>query len=132
MAGPQAWLAGSQAWLAGPQVWLAGPQAWLDGPEGGTNEQTDGQKNERTNGRKISPFYRISSPIWPKKRDRPRSVDTDRRTTDGLTTDGQKHLVVEVGICFVLQRYSLTLFSFYKDPVYKDIRLGFCQKLRTS
>ena len=26
----------------------------------------------------------------------------------------------------------ITLFSFYKDPVYKDIRLGFCQKLRTS
>ena len=25
-----------------------------------------------------------------------------------------------------------TLFSFYKDTVYKDIRLGFCQKLRTS
>ena len=49
------WLAGPQAWLAGPQAWLAGPQAWLDGPEGGTYE--------RTNGRKISPFYRTSSPI---------------------------------------------------------------------
>ena len=44
-----------QAWLAGPQAWLAGPQAWLDGPEGGMYE--------RTNGRKISPFYRTSSPI---------------------------------------------------------------------
>ena len=43
----------------GPQAWLAGPQAWLDGPEGGTYGQTD----ERTDKRKISPFYRTSSPI---------------------------------------------------------------------
>ena len=48
-----------QGWLAGPQAWLAGPQAWLDGPEGGTDGRMDG----RTNGRKISPFYRTSSPI---------------------------------------------------------------------
>ena len=48
-------LAGSEAWLAGPQAWLAGPQAWLDGPEGGTYG--------RTYIRKISPFYRTSSPI---------------------------------------------------------------------
>ena len=50
------WLAGPQIWLAWPQAWLAGPQAWLDGPEGGRMYQ---QKN----GRKISPFYRTSSPI---------------------------------------------------------------------
>ena len=46
--------------------WLAGPQAWLDGPEGGngrTEGRTDEQTNKRTYGRKISPFYRTSSPI---------------------------------------------------------------------
>ena len=43
-------------WLAGPQVWQAGPQAWLDGPEG---EGRDGCMNIR----KITPFYRTSSPI---------------------------------------------------------------------
>merc|ERR1712212_1269277 len=41
------------------EAWLAGPQAWLDGPEGGMYERT----YERTYGRKISPFYRTSSPI---------------------------------------------------------------------
>ena len=51
---PETWLAG---WLAGSQAWLAGPQAWLDGPGG------DVRMNERTYVRKISPFYRTSSPI---------------------------------------------------------------------
>ena len=41
-----------------PVEWLAGPQAWLDGPEGG-----NGRTDKRTNGRKISPFYRTLSPI---------------------------------------------------------------------
>ena len=41
------------------QAWLAGPQAWLAGPEGGT----DGRTDKRTDERKISPFYRTSSPI---------------------------------------------------------------------
>ena len=34
------------------------------------------------------------------------------------------------GLLFNIFHRRTTLFSFYKDPVYKDIRLGFCHKLR--
>ena len=59
LAGKASGLAGWTSGLAGPQAWLAGAQAWLDGPEGGMDERT----NKQTDGRKISPFYRNSSPI---------------------------------------------------------------------
>ena len=55
------WLAG---WLAGLAYGLAaGPQAWLDGPEGGTYVRMNGRTDGGMDRRKISPFYRTSSPI---------------------------------------------------------------------
>merc|ERR1712212_1087834 len=53
----------SPLWVIQPslrlQAWLARPQAWLDDPEGGMDGRTDGRMDKR----KISPFYRTSSPI---------------------------------------------------------------------
>ena len=61
LAGSEACLTGSEACLAGSEACLAGYKACLAGSwalEGG-----DGRTYGRTYGRKISPFYRTSSPI---------------------------------------------------------------------
>ena len=56
--GSEACLAGSEAWLAGSKACLAGSRAL----EGG-NGWTDGRMDGRTDGWKISPFYKTPSPI---------------------------------------------------------------------
>ena len=57
-----AWLAMRPAWLALRPDWLGLRPAWLAfGPSRG--ERTDGWIDVRTYVRKISPFYRTSSPI---------------------------------------------------------------------
>ena len=53
------------AWLALRPDWMGLRPAWLAlGPlRGGTDIRMDGRTYGRTDGRKISPFYRTSSPI---------------------------------------------------------------------
>ena len=49
-------------WLGLRPGWLGLRPGWM-AQRGGTDGRTDGRSDQRTYGRKISPFYRTSSPI---------------------------------------------------------------------
>ena len=77
LEGSEACLAGSEAWLDGSKACLAGSWA-LEGGNGWTNGRMDG--------RKISPFYRTSSPIGAtaplQPNFNPKTIKRGKGTTD--------------------------------------------------
>ena len=60
------WTSGLAGWASGMAGWASGLAGWASGlagwPRGG-DKQTDKWTDGRMDGRKISPFYRTSSPI---------------------------------------------------------------------